>query len=118
MNITELKQYKTFFTIENIVFNFVQQKLQNKKHRLYTRDCLPVMYREILNPTNKDSSLKRFPFTTGKPQIGFKQNEVSEEIKLRFKENRLLQQEIMRIIGKRIDEYNYKCGIIKAKTGV
>jgi len=69
------------------------------------------MYKEILN-------LERLPFTTNWSSISFKQNKVSNEIKERFAENIKLQEEIMRVVKKRNEQFNYKCGIIKAKTGI
>ena len=47
--IETLKKYKEFFTIHKTEFSFFAQKMQNKKHRFYTRDCLPPMYKELLN---------------------------------------------------------------------
>jgi len=110
MNKDQLKQIKEFFTIEKKEFSFYMQKMVNKKHKFFTRDCLPPMYKDIMK-------LERFPYTVWTP-IWFKQNVIPDEIKARFAENISFQENILRIIKKRNEAYNYRCGIIKAKTGM
>lgn len=108
MDKVELKKIKEYFTIEKQEFSFFSQKMQNKKHRLYTKNWLPPMRRDLLN-------LKREPYSKWQP-LWFKKNEVSDEIKKRFAENISFQEEILRVIKKRNEQFNYRCWIIKAKT--
>ena len=110
MNEQELNKHKLFYTIEKQEFNYFAQKMVNKKHRLYTRHCLPPNYKDVL-------WLQRYL-----PEVWlenwFKQKEQSKEIIKRFKENIKLQKNILTIIQKRINKFNYKCWIIKAKTWI
>ena len=56
MNKVELKQIKDWFTIEKQEFSFFKQKMENKKHKLFTKDYLPPMWRDILNRDKKEYS--------------------------------------------------------------
>ncbi len=117
MNKEQFLKYRAFFTIEKTIFDYFSQKMQNKKHRFYTKITLPPMYKHLLNPTNKEGDLYRDSFNYP-DEVWFKQKEISAEIRMRFIENIKLQNQIMDIIKKRVIEYNYWCGIIKVKTGM
>ena len=113
----QLREYKEFFTITKQEFSYFSQKMINKKHKFYTKHWLPPMYKEILNPTNKEWDLQRLQVCNGKP-IHFRQNPIRDELKDRFKDNIKLQADIMKIIKMRVEDYAYKCWIIKVKTGM
>jgi len=97
-----------FYEIHKQVYDFYRQKMKNEVHKLHTKGVLPPTHREVLkmpmDPIKHDYSL------------GFKQNPIPENIKERFADNILFQAEIMRIIKKRQESFNYNCWIIKAKT--
>lgn len=110
MKKTELKKIKDYFTIEKQEFSFFSQKMQNKKHKFYTKDWLPPMWKDLLN-------IQREPYSKWQ-DIWFKQNVVPDNIKEIFAENIKLQEDVLRIIKKRNEQFNYRCWIIKAKTGM
>ena len=49
MNKDKLKQLKDFFTIEKKEFSFLSQKMVNKKHKFFTKDFLPPMWKDLTN---------------------------------------------------------------------
>ena len=49
MNKDKLKQLKDFFTIEKKEFSFFSQKMVNKKHKFFTKDYLPPMWKDLTN---------------------------------------------------------------------
>lgn len=103
-----ISQIRTFYTIEKQEFSYLSQKMVNKKHRFYYKNFLP--------PTHKSVLRMDYPAFNRGYEIGFKQNEVSDEIKERFAENIKLQADVLRVVKKRVEDYNYRCWIIKAKT--
>lgn len=102
------KKILDFYTIEKNEFNYFSQKIVNKKYILYTKpNILPPTYKSIFNNNIiKDKWYK----------IWFKKNEIPDEIKHKFADNILLQEEIIRVIQKRIEQFNYTCWIIKLQT--
>lgn len=104
-----------FYTIEKKEFNYFAQRMIDKKYKFYTQISKTKV---ILPPTHKFVlNLKRDPLNVN-VNIWFAQNPIPEKIRERFAENIILQRDIMRIIKKRHEKYNYSCWIIKAKTGI
>lgn len=120
MNKEQLARYIEIFTIEKREFSYFSQKLVDKKYKLYTKPhYLPPKWRDILNPQNGKEQYELYrsaPFSKDYWPIWFAQLEVSEEVSKRFADNIKMQKEIMRIITKRDKDFNYRCGIIKART--
>jgi hypothetical protein len=48
--------------------------------------------------------------------LNFELLEISEDVKEKFKENIIIQDQVLSMIKKRNEEFNYRCGLIKLTT--
>lgn len=102
-----------FYTIEKQEFNYFSQKLQNKKYKLYAK----INNTPIFPPTWKSIHKQQTPLQNNTTkQKWFVKNTTTEADKIKFADNILLQEEILRIIKKRREEFSYTCWIIKLQT--
>ena len=105
-----------FYTIHKKEYNHYLNKLVDKKYKFFTK---MKWSKEIFFPPTHKHVLKLDREKVDvNVNIWFKQNPVPASVKKRFAENIELQADIMRIIKKRHIDFNYPCGIIKAKTGI
>lgn len=107
---------KEFYTIHKKEYNHYMNKLVDKKYKFFSKlKWNPKLY---FPPTSNAVLWLDRDIVDVDCNIWFKQNPVPASVKKRFAENIELQAEIMRVIKKRHKEFNYPCGIIKAKTGI
>lgn len=101
-----------FYTLEKQEFNYYTQKVQNKKYKFYTKIKLNYYF----PPTWESIHKQKLKNPQNNQTKWFVRNPISDEDKIKFADNILLQEEIMRIIKKRREEFNYTCWIIKLQT--
>lgn len=104
-----IKEKRDFYTIKKREFSFGSWKMVDRIFRFYAGACFPPTFDYIHPRGNKSTSA---PEKT----LNLKQNEVPEEIKARFADNIIIQREVMRIIKKRNEQFNYRCGLIRLTT--
>jgi len=105
----DIKEKRDFYTIIKKEFSFASQKMINKTYRYYNGACFPPTLQYIYPKWNKNT-------IQPKNSISLRQNELPEEIKVRFADNIIIQDEVMRILKKRNEEFNYRCWLIRLTT--
>ncbi|MHA1379628.1 MAG: hypothetical protein ACTSRG_14740 [Candidatus Helarchaeota archaeon] len=98
----EIKEKRDFFTINKKEFSFASQKMVNRTYRLYAGACFPPTSDYIYPKGNKNTLPPR-------KTLNLEQKELPEEVKVRFAENIIIQDEVMRIVKKRAEQFNYRC---------
>lgn len=105
----DIKEKREYFTIKKKEFSFASWWMVNKTYRLYNGVCFPPTLDYIYPKGNKNT-------VQPKKTLNLKQNEVSEEIKAIFADNIIIQKEVMRIVKKRAEQFNYRCWLIRLTT--
>jgi len=105
----EIKEKRDFFTINKKEFSFASQKMVNRTYRLYAGACFPPTSDYIYPKGNKNTLPPR-------KTLNLEQKELPEEVKVRFAENIIIQDEVMRIVKKRAEQFNYRCWLIRLTT--
>lgn len=105
----DIKEKRDFYTIKIRDWSFASQKMIDRVFRFYNGVYFPPTFNYIYPNGNKNTpNLNK--------TLNLKQNEVPEEVKKRFAENIIIQDEVMRIIKKRNEQFNYRCWLIRLTT--
>lgn len=112
MNLIELRAKQSFLTIKKQEYNHHLGRNVDRTYRFYDTKT------KILPPTidyiyNKPWSVQLNPV---EHILDLKLNEVPEETKERFKDNIEIQEEVLRVVKKRNEQFNYRCWLIKLTT--
>jgi len=111
ITLPKLRIIQDFLTIRKNEYNFHLARNVERVFRLYDKKTsfLPPTINYIFE--KKNTELQPMNKT-----LWLEIKELPEEIKERFKDNIIIQEEVLRIIKKRNEKFNYRCWLIKLTT--
>jgi len=114
-------EQKEFLTISYTFYNFWISKVQEKKIKFYSEEWKWKEKKEYISPTYEDIYFQsiRVPLLPKKWKTNLDisiQKELTDEEKEIYKESIRKQDEVMEIIKKRNESFNYNCWMIKLST--
>jgi len=112
MNLIELRKRQSFLTKRKEEYNLHLKRYIERVFRFFDlkTDILPPTIDYIFE---KPWSVQ---LDTIEPILNLKLNEISPEDKIKFSEDLIIQEEILRIVKKRNEKFNYRCWLIKTNT--
>lgn len=110
MNSQEIKERKNFLTIQKKSYNHTLGRNVDVTYRFFDKKT------DILPPTIDYTFWNWKALEPLKWNLWLKVNETTPENKEKFKEMILLQEETMRIIKKRNEQFNYRCWLLSLTT--
>ena len=103
-------EIKDFLTIRKKVYNFWLDRTVEKVYRFYKGKITPPTIWYTFDPRNCK------PLSPIQKTLWLKLNDIPEEVKVRFAENIVIQEQVMDMIKKRDKEFNYRCWLIRLTT--
>ncbi len=106
-----MNNINNFFTLRKEFYNFYLNKISTKVFRFYQKNYYPPTMDYVIKPQDPTRILSPFDRV-----LNLEIKTQSEETKERFAENIKIQENILNIIKKRNEQFNYRAWLIKLKT--